>query len=67
MDGRGRSELEWEDMGDRGKACMDVNKDRTRNPNCLLGRLLFSCTGLTACFFIYLLKGPVCVCLLHGH
>ena len=33
-----------------------------RNSNCLLRRLLFSCTGLTACFFMHPLKGPVCVC-----
>lgn len=51
-----------ENMGERGKAGMDVDKDRGRNSNCLLRRLLFSCTGLTACFFIHSLKGPVCVC-----
>ncbi len=50
-----------ENMGERGKACMVVDKDRGRNSNCLLRRLLFSCTGLTACFFMHPLKGPVCV------
>lgn len=48
-----------ESMEERGKACMDVDKDR--NCDCLLRRLLFSCTGLTACFFMHPLKGPVCV------
>lgn len=52
-----------ENIGERGKACMDVDKDRSRNSNCLLRRLLFSRTGLTACFFMHPLKGPVCVCL----
>lgn len=62
-----------ENIGERGKACMDVDKDRSRNPNCVLRRLLFSCTGLTACFFMQPLKAPVCVCvcervrLLRGH
>lgn len=36
---------------DQWEACLDVNKDEGRNDNCLLERLLFSCTGPTACFF----------------
>ena len=52
--------------GERGKACMDIDKDKSRNPNCLLRILLFCCTGPTACFFMYLLKGPMCVCVCMG-
>lgn len=39
-------------MREREKACMVVDKNRSRNPNCLLGRLLFFCTGRTARFFM---------------
>lgn len=67
--GAGVEKGDWrankQNIGERGKACMDM--DSGTNSNCVLRRLLFSCTELTACFFMHTLKASlVYVCLLHG-
>ena len=58
MDGGG-SEWEYREHGIEREG---IHGCRGRISNCLLRRLLFSCTGLTACFFMHTLKGPACMC-----
>lgn len=58
MDGGG-SEWEYREHGIKREG---MHGCRGRISNCLLRRLLFSCTGLTACFFMHTLKGPACLC-----
>lgn len=50
-----------ENMGEREKVCMDVDKGRGRNSNCLLRSLLFCCTGLHV-FYAPTKRSSVCVC-----